>query len=62
VHEQVLRAGLRDLLQRAPGLAADVVLGIEAGLLLEDRFADHVLGAWGAGTSSLRHPLDDGPG
>jgi hypothetical protein len=62
VHEQVLRAGLRDLLQREPGLAADVVLGIEAGLLLEDRFADHVLGAWGAGTSSLRHPLDDGPG
>jgi hypothetical protein len=61
-HEQVLRAGLRDLLRREPELAADVVLGIEAGLLLEDRFADHVLGAWGAGTSSLRRPLDDGPG
>ena len=57
VHEQVLRAGLRDLLRREPHLAADVVLGIEAGLLLEDRFADHVLGAWGAGASSLRRPL-----
>jgi hypothetical protein len=57
VHEQVLRAGLRDLLRREPLLAADVVLGIEAGLLLEDRFADHVLGAWSAGESSLRHPL-----
>jgi hypothetical protein len=57
VHEQVLRAGLRDLLRREPQLAADVVLGIEAGLLLEDRFADHVLGAWSAGGSSLRRPL-----
>ena len=54
VHEQLLRAGLRDLLRREPHLAADVVLGIEAGLLLEDRFADHVLGAWAAGSSSLR--------
>jgi len=57
VHEQVLRAGLRDLLRREPHLAADVVLGIEAGLLLEDRFADQVLGAWGSGTSSLARPL-----
>jgi hypothetical protein len=57
VHEQVLRAGLRDLLRREPHLAADVVLGIEAGLLVEDRFADHVLGAWGAGVSSLRRPV-----
>ena len=61
VHEQVLRAGLRDLLRREPHLAADVVLGIEAGLLVEDRFADHVLGAWTAGRSSLRRPLQDGP-
>jgi hypothetical protein len=61
VHEQVLRAGLRDLLRREPHLAADVVLGIEAGLLVEDRFADHVLGAWTAGRSSLRRPLPDGP-
>ena len=57
VHEQLLRAGLRDLLRREPQLAADVVLGIEAGLLLEDRFAEHVLGAWADGKSSLRRPL-----
>ncbi len=57
VHEQVLRAGLRDLLQREPHLAADVVLGVEAGLLLEERFGEQVLGAWARGTSSLRHPL-----
>ena len=58
VHEQVLRAGLRDLLLREPHLAADVVLGIEAGLLLEDRFADHVLGAWRLDATSLRQALD----
>ena len=40
--------GLRDLLAREPELAADVVLGIEAGLLLEDRFGDRVLGGLGA--------------
>ena len=57
VHEQVLRSGLRDLLRHEPHLAADVVLGIEAGLLLEDRFADHVLRAWSTGASSLRRPL-----
>ncbi|MCU1693349.1 MAG: hypothetical protein JWM64_2440 [Frankiales bacterium] len=54
VHEQLLRAGLRDLLQREPHLAADVVLGIEAGLLLEERFGAALLHAWSAGGSSLR--------
>ncbi len=54
VHEQVLRAGLlRDLLAREPELAADVVLGIQAGLLLEERFADALMAAWAAGRSSL---------
>ena len=57
VHEQLLRAGLRDLLRREPHLAADVVLGVQAGLLLEDRFAEHVLGAWRTGASSLRGPV-----
>ncbi len=57
VHEQVLRAALQDLLRREPHLAADVVFGIEAGLLLEERFSSHVLGAWSAGSSSLRRPV-----
>ena len=57
VHEQVLRAGLRDLLRREPALAADVVFGIEAGLLVEERFGEAVLAAWSAGQSSLRTPL-----
>ena len=57
VHEQVLRAGLRDLLQREPELAADVVFGVEAGLLVEERFGTALLDAWSAGRSSLRVPL-----
>ena len=57
VHEQLLRAGLRDLLAREPQLAADVVLGIEAGLLVEERFGAALLAAWSAGRSSLRTPL-----
>ncbi len=58
VHEQVLRRGLLgDLLAREPGLAGDVVLGIGAGLLLEERFGEHLLTAWQAGRSSLRAPV-----
>ncbi len=54
VHEQVIRTGLlRDLLAREPELAADVVFGVQAGLLLEDRLADHLLAAWSSGRSSL---------
>ncbi len=55
VHEQVLRRGLlADLLDREPALAADVVLGMQAGLLLEERFGAHLLARWAAGQSSLR--------
>ena len=55
VHEQVLRSGLLgDLLAREPELAPDVVLGIQGGLLLEERFGGHLLDAWSQGRSSLR--------
>ena len=54
VHEQLLRRGLADLLRRTPAVASDVVFGIQAGLLLEDRFGAHLLGCWEAGESSLR--------
>ena len=58
VHEQLLRSGLlRDLLAREPELAADVVFGVQAGLLLEDRFGEQLVGAWQAGRCSLRRPL-----
>ena len=54
VHEQVLWAGLHDLLTREPALLADVVLGVRASLFLEERFGAHVMAAWQAGRSSLR--------
>ena len=58
MHEQVLRHGLlADLLEREPGLAADVVLGVQAHLLLEDRMGEAVLRAWSSGRSSLLRPL-----
>ena len=58
VHEQVLRAGLQDLLERTPEVAADVVFGLRASLLLEDRFSDSIVDAWEAGRTSLLRPLD----
>ena len=55
VHEQLVRRGLlADLVSREPELAPDVVFGIQASTLLEDRLADHLLRSWDAGSSSLR--------
>ncbi|MGI9120277.1 MAG: iron-containing redox enzyme family protein [Acidimicrobiales bacterium] len=60
VHEQLLRHGvIGDLLAHEPQLAADVVFGIRASTLLDDRQGDQLLSAWNAGRSSLRHPLVD---
>ncbi|QXJ19797.1 iron-containing redox enzyme family protein [Actinomadura graeca] len=64
VHEQVLRRDvIGGLLAGEPGLAGDVVLGVRATVLLEDRLEAHVLGCWGAdpARSALRRPLEDGP-
>jgi hypothetical protein len=58
VHEQVMRRDvLGDLLGREPGLATDVVLGVQATELLERRLADHLLSSWESGTTSLRQAL-----
>lgn len=57
VHEQVMRHDvLGDLLEQEPGLAADVVFGIQATEFLEGRFAAGLLESWRAGRSSLRQP------
>jgi len=58
VHEQVVRTDVvGDLIAREPHLAADVVFGIRAFNLVEDRLADHMLTAWQADQSSLRVAL-----
>jgi hypothetical protein len=54
VHEQLVRRDLiAGLLESEPELAADVVLGIQASTLLEDRLADHLTAAWSSGESSF---------
>jgi heme oxygenase-like protein len=55
VHEAIAAHDLAEGLATAePELAADIVFGARALLLLEARFAAALLGAWSAGQSSLR--------
>lgn len=58
VHEQVVRTDVvGDLIAREPHLKSDVVFGIRAFGIVEDRLADHLLRCWDAGETSLRRPL-----
>jgi hypothetical protein len=58
VHENIAAYDLAGGLGRAePELAADILFGARALLLLEDRFARHLLVSWEAGESSLLRPL-----
>ncbi|QZT62738.1 iron-containing redox enzyme family protein [Mycolicibacterium austroafricanum] len=60
VHEQVVRTDVvGDLVSREPGLDHDVVFGIRAFDLVENRLADHLMSCWREGRTSLRRPLDD---
>ena len=45
------------LLAREPHLESDVVFGIRAFNLVEDRLATHLMTCWQAGESSLRRPV-----
>jgi hypothetical protein len=55
VHENIAAYDLAGgLARREPQLAADIAFGAQALLLLEGRFARHLLDAWQAGRSSLR--------
>jgi hypothetical protein len=56
VHEAIAAHDLAEGLTLVePNLAADVVFGAKALLLLESRFASALLTAWSAGASSLRN-------
>ncbi|MFD5825040.1 iron-containing redox enzyme family protein [Lentzea sp. NPDC060358] len=58
VHEQVMRRDvIGSLLEQEPSLRADVVFGVQATELLEQRLADHLLSSWRSGESSLRTRL-----
>ncbi|WP_233576217.1 iron-containing redox enzyme family protein [Saccharopolyspora rhizosphaerae] len=59
VHEQVMRRDvIGDLLAREPQLATDVVFGVQATEFLEGKLAEHLLGSWRDGRTSLLHPLE----
>ncbi|MFP5377281.1 MAG: iron-containing redox enzyme family protein [Acidimicrobiia bacterium] len=62
-HHEVV--ALRDmagaLAAREPHLAADIVFGARALMLVEGAFARHVLGRWAAGRTSLTGPLAGPP-
>jgi Iron-containing redox enzyme len=55
VHEQIVRTEVvGDLVSREPELGPDVVFGIRAFELVEDRLADQLMAAWSSGAESLR--------
>jgi hypothetical protein len=55
VHEQVVRHDVVGaLIASEPALERDVVFGIRALEVVEDRLAAHMLTSWQAGKSSLR--------
>lgn len=58
VHEQVVRTDVvGELIKDEPELERDVIFGIRAHAVVEDRLADVLMRAWGDGQSSLRTPL-----
>lgn len=58
VHEQVVRTDVvDDLVNREPAVEPDVVFGMRAFALLEDRLGRHLLDRWRSGRSSLRRSL-----
>ncbi len=58
VHENIAAYDMAGgLARQEPDLTTDILFGARALLLLEDRFARHLLGAWEQGESSLHEPL-----
>lgn len=58
VHEQVVRTDVvGDLVAREPHLDRDVVFGIRARDVVEERLAKHLMDSWTENRSSLRRPL-----
>ena len=58
VHEQVVRTDVvGDMVAREPLLDRDVVFGIRARDLIEDRLGTHLMECWTTGRTSLRRPL-----
>jgi hypothetical protein len=50
------------LVEQQPRAAAEILWGADCLGWVEGQFSEHVLGAWRAGRTSLRYPLDAAPG
>jgi hypothetical protein len=58
VHEQVVRLDVvGDLVSREPKLDRDVVFGMRAHAVVENRLADNIIACWKRDQTSLRRPL-----
>lgn len=58
VHEQVVRRDvIGGLLDDEPGLEEDIVFGIQATGILEERLGSHILSNWHSGRTTLHKPL-----
>ena len=58
MHEQVVRTDVvGGLLAGEPHLDRDVVFGMRARDLVEERLAAHMMKSWVSGRTSLRRPL-----
>jgi hypothetical protein len=63
VHENLAAVDLAGgLVRQQPDLAPDVLWGARALMDVEARWARHLMGAWEAGTTSLRAPLEAATG
>ena len=59
VHEQVVRTDVvGELIRMEPQLERDVVFGIRAHAVVEDRLADLLMNRWAQNETTLRRPLD----
>ena len=60
-HEQVVRHGIiAPLVAADPAIAADLVFGMQAALLLDERLSDRIMACWSEDRSALRRPLPEG--
>jgi len=58
VHEHVVRTDVvGNLVATEPHLEADIVFGMRAFELVEDRLATHLMSSWKAGRPSVRRPF-----
>jgi len=60
VREESARSEVGDLIGRDPALENDVIFGIRAFGVVEDRLAAHLMRCWHNGETSLRRPLCGG--